>query len=372
MHHSIGRCEKVEDRNKAEAEVTPELIVVRKGEELDTEPLAHYLHKRLEEAGGPLSVLQFAGGHANLTYLLRFPDREYVLRRPPMGPVAKSSHDMSREYRVLSVLHQAFPFAPRALLYCEDLSVIGAPFFVMERKKGTVVRNVVPPEFGSGQDPKTNQILSEVIIDTLVQFHGVDAGRVGLDDFGKPTGYMERQVHGWGERYERAKTKEIPLMKDLKCWLEDKMPPPQGPTLLHNDWRLDNMMLDHHDPSKVIAVFDWDMCTRGDPLADLGCLLSFWFEKGEGLGEMSAMPSQVPGFMTREEAIRRYGERSGRDVSKMDFYYVFGLYKMAVVVQQIYFRYARGQTKDDRFKLFGMGAELLMSLAWNCAESSTL
>jgi aminoglycoside phosphotransferase (APT) family kinase protein len=349
-----------------------DVIAVREGEEFDPGPLAEYLKGRLEGAGRPIRVLQFPGGHANLTYLLKLGEYEYVLRRPPIGPVAKTSHDMGREYRVLSVLYKLFPYAPRAFLYCEDEAVIGAPFFVMERKRGTVVRNEVPEEFSGGKDPKVNRVLSEALVDTLVQLHGVDYASIGLEGLGKPEGFMKRQIGGWAGRYDRAMTKEIACVKDLREWLADKLPPPQDYVLLHNDWRLDNMMFDRDDPGKVVAVFDWDMCTLGDPLADLGCLLSLWFEEGEGLGKMSAMPSDVPGFMTRKEAIERYGDKSGRDVSKMDFYYVFGLFKIAVVVQQIYYRYAKGQTKDERFEKFELGAEILMSLAWDLAQASRL
>jgi len=357
---------------KKGTEMQPELIPIREGEEFNAERLASFLQGKLEGTDKSLKVLQFSGGHANLTYLLQYGQTEYVLRRPPIGPVAATAHDMGREYRVLSVLYKVFPPAPRAYLYCEDASVIGAPFFIMERKIGTVVRSVVPPEFGSGQDPGMNRMLSEVIIDALAGLHGVDYSSVGLDGLGKPEGFMERQILGWTGRYEKAMTKEIPIVKDLNGWLMDKLPKSQGHALVHNDWRLDNMMLDPKDPSRVVAVFDWDMCTLGDPLADLGCLLSFWFEQGEAFGTMTAMPTHVPGFMTRKEAIHRYGEKSGRDVRKMDFYYVFGLFKMAVVVQQIYFRYARGQTKDPRFQHFGMGAELLLSLAWSTAQASQI
>jgi aminoglycoside phosphotransferase (APT) family kinase protein len=359
-------------KSGTEPGVPSDVIAVRKGEALDKGPLAEYLKGRLEGGDCTLEVLQFPGGHANLTYLLKLGEYEYVLRRPPMGPVAKSSHDMGREYRALSVLYKVFPYAPRAFLYCEDDAVIGAPFFVMERKKGRVVRNQVPEAFGGGKDPKVNRILSEVVIDTLVELHAVDYVSIGLEGLGKPEGFMERQISGWSGRYDRAMTKEIGCVKDLTGWLGDKLPLPQDSVLLHNDWRLDNMMVAPDDPGKVVAVFDWDMCTLGDPLADLGCLMSLWFQEGEGLGAMSAMPSDVPGFMTRKEAIERYGEKSGRDVRKMDFYYVFGLFKIAVVVQQIYYRYAQGQTKDDRFEKFEMGAEYLMSLAWGYAQGSRL
>ncbi len=360
------------ENKQAEQDICPETIPVRAGESFDQESLDRYLKDKLDGTEGPLTVKQFAGGHANLTYMLKYDNREYVLRRPPLGVVANKSHDMGREYRVLSELYKKFSPAPQAFLFSEDTTIIGAPFFIMERKKGTVVRGVMPPEFGSGRDQDKNRIISEILVDTLVELHEVDYGAIGLNDLGRPEGYMERQVLGWADRYDRAKTKEIDFVKDLKSWLMDKVTSSPDHVLLHNDFRLDNMMLDPRDPGQVVGVFDWDMCTLGDPLADVGCLLSFWFEQGEGLGDMMPMPSDLPGFITRKEVIHQYGEKSGRDMGKIDFYYVFGLYKMAVIVQQIFYRYDKGQTKDQRFIMFGLGAELLLSLAWNTARSSTL
>jgi aminoglycoside phosphotransferase (APT) family kinase protein len=339
-------------------------MAFREGEQIDAARLAPVLEGKLPGAHGVPEVWQFGGGNANLTYLVRYASGdEYVLRRPPHGPVAPSSHDMAREYRVLSVLYRAFPLAPRAYLFCEDPAVVGAPFFVMERRRGTVVRGTVPEQFGGGRDPVANRKLSEVLIDTLVDFHAVDPAAVGLDTLGHPEGFLGRQVTGWRERWERARTRPIPEAEELADWLTGHLPESPPPTLVHNDWRLDNMMVASDDPGRAVAVFDWDMCTRGDPLADLGSLLSLWFEPGEPEGPTSPMPSRAPGFMTRAEAVRRYGERSGRDVSRVPYYHVFGLFKMAVVVQQIYFRYQRGQTQDARFAIMDAVVEALMQLA---------
>ncbi len=353
--------------------IAPEadVIPVRKGEELDTEALRAYLQGKLKGSEAPLTIEQFAGGHANLTYLLHFGEYEYVLRRPPKGDIAATAHDMGREFKVLSVLYKVFPPAPRALLFCNDSSVIGAPFFIMERKRGTVVRQVIPPAFGGGNDPEVNRRISEVLIDTLVQLHAADYRSVGLADLGRPQGYMERQVRGWTERYERAKTKEIDVVKELTEWLKQKLPVSPPATLVHNDWRLDNIMLDAHDPGRVVAVFDWDMCTIGDPLADLGCLLSLWFEQGESIG-LGVMPTQTPGFLTRAEAVQRYAFKSGRDVHNIAYYHTFGLFKMAVIVQQIFYRFHKGQTQDQRFRYFDVLAEMLISLAWTTASTSSL
>lgn len=347
----------------------PETIPIRTDEDFDHKRLADYLAGKVPGSELPLEVVQFAGGHANLTYLLRYGgSHEYVLRRPPLGPVAPKSHDMGREYRTLSCLYKGYPLAPRAYVFCEDAAIIGAPFFVMERRQGIVIRRTIPPQFGGGKDPAVNRRVSEVLIDALADLHRVDFNAIGLGDMGKPEGFLLRQIEGWAGRYERAKTKEIELVAELTQWLRDKLPPSPRPALLHNDWRLDNMMVAADDPGRCVAVFDWDMCTLGDPLADLGTLLSAWIEESEMIGQgQVGMPSNTPGFMTRREAVERYGERSGIDVSNVPYYYVFGIYKIAVVLQQIYVRFHRGQTQDKRFESMGQAAELLF---WRAKEQS--
>jgi aminoglycoside phosphotransferase (APT) family kinase protein len=341
-----------------------EVIDVRPDEQLDLERLSAYLQGRLQGARGSLTVRQFAGGHANLTYLLVYPHAEYVLRRPPLGQIASGSHDMNREFNVLARLWQAFPPAPRAYLLCEDEAVIGAPFFVMERRYGVVVRNSVPEQFGSGEDPDANRKLSEVVIDTLAEFHAVDPSACGLDDLGRPDGFLERQVQGWLARWEKARHEENPIADHVARWVADHRPlhsPP--PTLLHNDWRLDNMAVSADDPGRCVAVYDWDMCTRGDPLADLGTVLAVWYDDGEAPATLNPMPTTVPGFMSREQALWRYEAKSGLDISGFDWYLVFGTWKIAVVLQQIYIRWMRGQTKDERFGAMGVGARRLFELA---------
>ncbi len=348
-------------------QVEAELIDVREDERLDEQRLAEYLRGRLEGSDRPLRVRQFGGGHANLTYLLRYGDGEgaleYVLRRPPLGPVAARSHDMNREYRALSVLWQAFPLAPRAYLYCGDPALIGADFFVMERRHGTVVRSVIPPEFGGGRDPVANRKISEVVIDSLVDFHAVDPRPIGLDKLGKPEGFLARQVRGWTERWERARTAPISDAESVCKWLAENMPESPPPTLLHNDWKLDNMALASDDPGRCVAVYDWDMCTTGDPLCDVGTLMCSWRNRDEPSAQAPSMPSQVEGFMHRDEALARYAERSGRDLAEISYYLVFGLFKMGVVVQQIYFRLAQGQTQDQRFAGMGQAAAILFQRA---------
>ncbi len=341
-----------------------DVIEVRPDERFDEAALHGYLRDRLDHADGRLRVRQFGGGHANLTYLLTFDDRhDYVLRRPPLGPVAPGAHDMRREHSVLSRLWRTFDKAPRSYLYCDDPAVVGAPFFVMERRDGIVVRSVVPDVFGGGADPVANRKLSEVVIETLAEFHAVDPAEAGLADLGRPAGFLERQVDGWTKRWHGAKETDDPAADELISWLHRHLPTSPTPTLIHNDWRLDNMAVAPDDPGVCVAVYDWDMCTQGDPLADLGTVLSVWYDPGEVPATLNPMPTFAEGFMTRSDAIDRYAERSGTDPSSIDYYLVFGSFKMAVILQQIYIRYVRGQTQDDRFAAMGEGARHLLALA---------
>ena len=341
----------------------PELIEVRPDERFDHDAVSSWIGGRLPGSDGGLEVRQFGRGKANLTYLLRYPDHEYVLRRPPIGPVAPSSHDMAREYRVLSTLWQAFPKAARALLFCADPDIIGAPFFIMERRQGVVVQDRIPAVFGGGTDTEANRRLSAVVVDTLAEFHEVDPQEAGLADLGRPEGFVERQLAGWLERWNRAAHEDNPVADDVARWLQASLPTTEDVTLVHNDWRLDNMAVDEHDPGRCVAVYDWDMCTRGDPLADVGTLMAVWHDPGEMAAGLSPMPTTAPGFLSRAEAIERYGEVSGRDLSHIDWYVVFGTFKMAAVIQQIYVRWLRGQTSDARFAVMGDGARQLIDLA---------
>ncbi|MDQ3500784.1 MAG: phosphotransferase family protein [Actinomycetota bacterium] len=340
-----------------------DVIPVRAEESFPIHRLARYLEGKVVRAEGTPSVGQFAGGHANLTYLLTYPGVELVLRRPPLGPVAPGSHDMSREYRVLSRLHRAFSPAPEAFLFCDDVAVMGAPFLVMERKTGVVIRNVVPAMFGSGEDRVANRKLSEVVVDTLADLHSVDPASCDLADLGRPDGFLGRQVEGWITRWEAAQHEPNPLADDLADWIRTRLPKSPAPTIIHNDWRLDNMAVDPVDPGRCTAVYDWDMCTRGDPLADLGTVMGVWYEADEMPATLNPMPTSVPGFMSRAEAIERYVEKSGADLRDFNWYLVFGTWKLGVVLQQIFIRWHRGQTHDERFASMGAGAHRLFELA---------
>ncbi len=326
-----------------------ETIEVRADERFDEPALAEYLRGKLTGAEGDPIVSQFAGGAANLTYQLDYGDHVYVLRRPPLGPVAPRAHDMGREYQVLSRIHSAYPPAPRAYVFCDDPSVIGAEFLVMERRYGTVVRRTMPESFA--QLPGAPRELGEALVDGLADLHTVDYQSVGLGDLGRPEGFIERQVAGWHQRWEAAKADELPAMESAYSWLAAHLPVSRDYSLVHNDFKLDNCMFTSHDPSHLEAVFDWDMATLGDPLSDLGGLLAYWVEPSdpEGVKSFSPMPSGVDGFPSRSELVERYARRSGRDVAEIDFYHALGLYRVAVILAQLFIRWQRGQTRDERF-----------------------
>ncbi|MGI8746036.1 MAG: phosphotransferase family protein [Bryobacteraceae bacterium] len=323
--------------------------VIRAGEELDIPALSTYLADKLEGARDGIAVEQFPGGHSNLTYLLRTPAREYVLRRGPLGPVAPKAHDMAREYKVLHAVHPWFHPAPEVFHLCQDTSVIGAIFFVMERRAGIVVRDTIPPELAAF--PDYQQRVSEGFIDCLVNMHSIDIEKHGLTSLGKPEGFLGRQVLGWFERWQRAKTEEITGMDRLMKWLNSHMPASPAATLVHNDFKLDNVMLDSQDPGRVEAVLDWEMCTVGDPLVDLGLILCYWSQPSDPGGTRASLTTG-PGWYSPERLIETYAAKTGREVSRISYYRVFAIFKLAVVLQQIYYRYHCGQTQDERFSKF--------------------
>ncbi len=342
-------------------------IEMRPGEVLDTRALEPYLRERLPETDGPFALRQFGGGHANLTYEVRFGEREYVLRRPPHGPLPKGGHDMKREYRVLSVIWEAFPLAPRAYLLCTDPAVIGADFVVMERRHGVVIRREMPPEVAT--NPASARRLSENFIDTLAALHSVDYAGAGLSDLGRPEGYLERQLTGWVQRWEAAATPgSVDASRLVGLLVAD--PPPSGPPgIVHNDFKLDNCIMKADDPAEFAAVLDWDMCTIGDPLSDVGNMLALWMEPGDARAlSNSMMPTYYPGFLTRAEMVERYARTTGRDCSRIEWYHAFNVFRYAAIAQQIYARYVRGQTADERFKNFNVWVTMLIEAGTAMAD----
>ena len=342
-------------------------VHVRPGEELNLAALAEYMRGKIEGAERGLDVRQFPSGHSNLTYLLQIDGREYVLRRGPLGPVAPKAHDMAREFHALQMLHPHFPEAPAVFLLCEDPSVLGAVFFVMERRHGLILRDAVPPQLAVVKDYP--QRVSEAFIDCLVRLHAIDLAKTGLIALGKPDGFLARQVQGWADRWNRAKTDEMPendktTMDHVICWLTDRLPSSPTPTLVHNDFKLDNVML-RPSADGIEAVLDWEMTTVGDPLADLGLTLCYWAWATApqfGSQALPALTSQ-PGWYTRDQFVDRYAERTGRNLAHIGYYEVLGIFKLAVILQQIYCRFRRGQTNDERFQHFDKRVHSLIELA---------
>ena len=338
---------------------------VRPGEELDVSGLATYLRGRLGGVDSPIEVDQFPNGHSNLVYLVRTARREYVLRRPPLGPVAPKAHDMAREYRVLKAVHPFFPEAPEVYLLCEDPSVIGSTFFLMERRHGIVIRDVAPHQLDVRR-------ASEAFIDCLVRLHAVDVSTDALRTLGKPDGFVARQVRGWAERWDGAKTDELPEMEQVVRWLQDRLPLSSEATLVHNDYKLDNVMM-HPAGERVEAVLDWEMTTLGDPLADLGLTLCYWAWAGAAFDEASTALSLIttrPGWFTRDQFLERYARQTGRDVTLVGYYEVLGIFKLAVILQQIYYRFHRGQTQDERFRHLNERVRRLVRLAASLIEGN--
>jgi aminoglycoside phosphotransferase (APT) family kinase protein len=279
--------------------------------------------------------------------------KEYVLRRPPFGTQVNSAHDMGREYRVLSKLHAVYPPAPRPAVYCDDLAVLGAPFYLMERLAGTVIRGELPDALA--ESPGACRRLSLALVDNLATLHSLDLEAAGLSGFGKPQGYVRRQIEGWTKRWTDAQTEDVPSMNEAAAWLAQQMPAESGAALIHNDYKLDNILLDANDPTRITGLLDWEMATVGDPLMDLGTALSYWIEAADPISfqQLRHSPTTAPGFITRGEFVERYRERTGRAVNNPVYYYVYGLFKLAVILQQIFYRYAHGYTKDERFAPLG-------------------
>ena len=322
---------------------------VRTGEGLDLRKLEAYLARELPEAAGPLSVEQFPSGFSNLTYLLRFGERSWVLRRPPFGTEVKTAHDMGREYRILSRIRDIFPKVPEPILFCEDTTVVGAPFYLMERVQGVILRPRMPSGMAPGEE--TMRGIARSLVRTQVELHAADFESAGLADLGRPRGYTRRQIEGWTGRYQAAQTDEVPEIDAAAAWLAGNQPPESAAALIHNDFKYDNLVLDEADWTRVLAVLDWEMATLGDPLMDLGTTLGYWLDPEDppALRELRLSPTTLPGNPRRAELVQEYARVSGRAVDHVVFYYVYGLFKIAVIVQQIYGRYRAGLTHDVRF-----------------------
>jgi aminoglycoside phosphotransferase (APT) family kinase protein len=345
---------------------------IRPGEELDLPRLEPYLRRHFPDETGTLQVRQFPSGHSNLTYSLQLGARELVLRRPPFGSKVKSAHDMGREFRVLSKLRSVYAPAPEVLLYCEDHSVLGAPFYVMAPIHGVILRRNLPP--GLDFPAEKARQLSESFVDNLIHLHHVDYAAVGLADLGRPEGYLERQVRGWMERYQGSKTHDYPEVEKISAWIELHMPPAGAISLIHNDYKYDNVVLDANEIARIKGVLDWEMCTIGDSLSDLGAALAYWVEASdsEELQQNRWGPTTHPGSFTREDFVHYYARKTGCDASHIAFYLAFARFKLAVIVQQIYYRYHQGLTKDERFASMPGRIQILLRAALHCAQSGRI
>jgi aminoglycoside phosphotransferase (APT) family kinase protein len=345
---------------------------VRPGEELDLSKLEPYLHSHFLHAKGPLSVQQYPSGHSNLTYMVQLGGTEMVLRRPPFGSKVKTAHDMGREFRVLSRLHAVYAPAPHVLCYCEDDSILGVPFYVMEPIHGVILRR--DPPRGLDFPPERARRLNESFVDNLALLHSLDYATVGLGDLGKPQGYVERQVRGWIERYHGSKTQDHPEVEKISEWMREHIPSVVEASLIHKDYKYDNVVLDPRDITKIVGVLDWEMCTIGDPLADLGTALAYWIDATdpEELQENRSGPTNHPGNFTRAEVAGYYAQKTGRDISQVPFYLTLARFKLAVIVQQIYYRFHLGLTKDERFASMPERISTLLRAAWQTAQTGAI
>lgn len=370
-----------------------ETAETRIGEELDEIKLRLFLQASLAAPEADLKILQFPAGSSNLTYLIKFGEKEFVLRRPPFGNTVKSAHDMRREFDVLSKLSAVYPPAPKPLLFCGDENVIGSEFYLMERRRGLIIRGQIPrvssPHVSKGSSQRTEAPVSlndlndsgssrkkvcRSFIGSLARLHSLDFKSAGLQDLGHPEGYNRRQVEGWTKRYFAAKTHEWDALENSIKWLSENNPAESGTSLIHNDYKFDNVMLDPNDLTTVTAVLDWEMVTIGDPLMDLGTTLGYWMsaEAGEEMMNMPFNPRVLMEDLSRRDLVQMYSEASGKDVSNILYYYVFGTFKVAVIAQQIYARYVKGFTRDKRFANFDKFVSALGMIAANAIEKKSI
>ena len=344
-------------------------VPVREGDELDLRRVESFLKENIPGPTGDLRLDQFPSGYSNLTYLVRSGERELVLRRPPPGKKAKTAHDMLREYRILKALKPVFPYVPTPLAYCDDLSIIGSPFYVMERIKGLILRKDLPE--GLQLRAADASRLCENLIGVLCELHGLDYRAVGLEGFGKPQGYVRRQVEGWSNRYRDARTEDAPDYETVMRWLHDHMPADSDqPAVIHNDFKFDNVVLDPQNPLQIIGVLDWEMATIGDPLMDLGGSLGYWVDRDDpqNMHLIRTLPTTAEGMLTRRELVELYLTKTGRRIECFDFYLCFGFFRLAVIAQQIYYRYYHGQARDERFKMLIVAVQVLEEAALRVME----
>lgn len=346
---------------------------VRKGEELDEVNIKKYLYKNqfITDKNSELIIEQFSNGFSNLTYLLKIEKKELVLRCPPNGAV-KYGHDMSREFKVLKGLNKGFEKAPKAHLFTNDIDIIGAPFYIMEKIEGIIlsrkeanIRNICAEDY---------QKIACNWLDTFVELHELDYKKMGLEDLGKPNGYVERQVKNWSKQYLRAATEEIPESYKIMEWLVKNQPSTHTYSLIHNDYKYDNVVFKNNSWKEIKAILDWEMCTLGDPLMDFGTSLAYWTMESDHAMILDGLnyPTSKPGNPGRMELVEMYGEKSGKKINDLVFYYVYGLFKIAVIVQQIYFRYDKGLTTNEKFKDLNKMTNLMCTIGWQSIQKNKI
>jgi aminoglycoside phosphotransferase (APT) family kinase protein len=317
-----------------------------------------------------MEVEPFSAGYSNLTYAITIGDWEGVLRRPPIGEIPSKAHDMEREYSVLRRINAVFPLAPKPYILSKDEDIMERPFYVMEKKAGIVLDDKLPDQFLPSTS--SGKSISFGVVDTLSQLHQVDCREGEMKDFGRPEGYLKRQVEGWISRYHRSKIEEIPITSVIESYLMKHLPPQNSNiAFVHNDFKLNNLMFDSVDPGKVIGVFDWELSTIGDPLADLGSSLAYWKEDGEPFTGITSI-THLPGFITRREFIERYCRNTSYDVTSIDYYLAFAFYKVAAILQQIYYRWKKGELTDERFRELGTGVKNLMTLSYRAIHKEII
>jgi len=344
---------------------------IREDEELDIARLSNYLSNFLDINQSDFEILQFPSGFSNLTYLIRSNQKEYILRKPPIGAQIKSGHDMSREYKVLSALKNNYKKSPIPIHYCDDFDITGSDFYIMERIKGTVLRS---NNFKKILTNKTQyDFIASEFVDTLVELHKLEIEKIGLSEFGRPSGYCERQVKGWSKRYQNSKTHDFPEINFVINWLNNNIKESPYVSLIHNDYKYDNLVLDSNTLA-VKSVLDWEMCTTGDPFMDLGTTLAYWINKDDPdyMREINLNITSEKNNPKRGEILEMYSKKFGDDIEHIVFYFVFGLFKIAVIVQQIFFRYKKGLTNDIRFKNLNIVVQSYARMAKESIENEKI
>lgn len=345
---------------------------VRAGEELDERSLSEFIRSNFSTPVSHVDITQFPAGSSNLTYLIKVDAEEFVLRRPPFRNTVKTAHDMGREFDVLSKLSTVYPPAPKPFLFCDDDSVIGSEFYLMERRHGLIIRGRAPTVLEYSSDLQRS--VCESFIRNLADLHSLDYKAAGLGELGHPEGYCRRQVEGWTKRYFASKTDEWTEIESTIEWLNKHIPAESGAALVHNDYKFDNIMLDPDDLTRIVAVLDWEMVTVGDPLMDLGTSLGYWMSRDAG-SDMLNMPFNPRVLMEnvpRVNLVEMYSAFTGRDASNILFYYVFGTFKIAVIAQQIYARFVKGFTKDQRFSTFDKFVHALGRISFAAIERDSI